>query len=53
MTATEAFNEIASKVMRQMPQKNKEKSLEYWIIKSGNKPCKLHPKKLSKFCRYF
>lgn len=49
-TANEFFEEIASKVMRNLPAKQ-EKSLEYWIARCNKKPCPLHPKTLSKTCR--
>lgn len=51
MSANEYFEEIASKVMRNMPAKQ-EKSLDYWSSRCGKKLCSLHPKTLSKTCRY-
>jgi len=49
-SATEYFEEIASKVLRHLPEKT-EKSLNYWLGRTNSKKCNIHPEKLSKTCR--
>lgn len=49
-SATEYFEEMKDKVLKNLPEKT-EKSLEYWIGRTGKKRCNMHPSKLSKTCR--
>ena len=49
-SATDYFEEIREKVMRNIPEKA-EKSLDYWIARTEKKRCIIHPSKLSKTCR--
>lgn len=49
-SATEYFEEMKEKVLKSLPEKA-EKSLEYWVGRTGKKKCAMHPAKLSKTCR--